>query len=480
MASIRKNLEHAASIFPSIRRLLVARDLLRRENEALRKDLKDLTDEVHALRTRVQNAWQQIPGIWQPPGHFYSPIPSISQLKMDEEEIFAAPPGIRGVDLNEKTQLELLRQLGTYYPEQPFAAQATPGRRCFFENPNYSYGDAIVLYCMIRHLRPQRIVEVGSGYSSCVMLDTNELFFDNSIACTFIDPYPQLLRDLIHESDHDRIRILGKQVQHIDDAVFRELQPSDILFIDSSHLAKTGSDLNYLVFKILPLLREGVYIHFHDIFYPFEYPKDWVYEGRAWNEAYLLRAFMQYNRAFQIQFFTSFLVEKHHEIFESLMPLCVKCPGANLWLKKTLHDAELDRAAAKPARRRTRVAPHVVEPFREEHLPFLGEGWHEAEANHCWMMQTAEVTIGGLETRHEIAISGFSPLDAAELSVHVGETPAGKVKLGPPGLFKTKFRVPERESGRSPTTIRLFVDRLYNAPGDLRKLGLSVTRIEAS
>jgi predicted O-methyltransferase YrrM len=478
MASIRKNLEHAASRFPSIHRLLVGRDLLRRENEALRKNLNELTGEVQALRTRVQTAWQQVPGIWQPPGHFYSPIPSISHLKMDEEEIFAAPPGVRGVDLSEKTQLDLLRQFEAYYREQPFTAQATPDRRYFFENPNYSYSDAIVLYCMIRHLRPRRIVEVGSGYSSCVMLDTNELFFDNSIACTFIDPYPQLLRDLIRESDHTRIRILGKQVQHVDDAVFRELEPSDILFIDSSHLAKTGSDVNYLVFKVLPLLREGVYIHFHDVFYPFEYPREWVYEGRAWNEVYLLRAFMQYNRAFQIQFFTSFLIHKHREVFESLMPLCLKCPGGNLWLKKTLHDAEIDRANARSASRRTRIAPDVIEPFREEHWPFLGVGWHEAEANHCWMMQTADVTIGGLETRNEIAISGFSPFDAAEFSIQIGDTPAGKVKLDP-GLFTTRFRVPDRESGRSSTTIRLFVDRLYQAPGDLRKLGLSITRIEA-
>ena len=453
--------------------------MLRRENEVLRKDVNELRGELQALRTRVQTAWQEVPGIWQPPGHFYSPIPSTSHLKMDEEEIFASPPGIRGVDLNEKVQLNLLQQFATYYRDQPFTAQPTQGRRYFFENPNYSYSDAIVLYCMIRHLRPKRIVEVGSGYSSCVMLDTNELSFGNSIACTFIDPYPQLLRDLIQESDNTRIRILGKQVQHTDDAVFRDLEASDILFIDSSHLAKTGSDVNYLVFKILPLLSEGVYIHFHDVFYPFEYPKEWVYEGRAWNEVYLLRAFMQYNRAFEIHFFTSFLIEKHRDMFESLMPLCLKCPGANLWLKKTFHDAELDRATAKSAGRRTRIAPHVIEPFREEHWPFLGEGWYEAEANHCWMMQSADVTIGGLETRREIVVSGFSPLESAVLSVHIGDTPLAKVNLGPPGLFATRFRMPDRESGRSSATIRLSVDRLYQAPGDLRKLGLSVTRIEA-
>jgi predicted O-methyltransferase YrrM len=479
MASIRKSLEFVAGVFPSMRRLLAERDSLQRENEALQKNVNTLSAEVQDLRTRVQTGWQQVPGIWQPPGHFYSPIPEVAEVKLDEEEIFAAPPGIRGIDLNEKAQLELLRHFATtYYSEQPFTEKATPGRRYFFENPAYSYSDGLILYCMIRHLRPRRIVEVGSGYSSCVMLDTNELFFNNSIACTFIDPYPQLLRDLIQESDNTHIRILGKQVQQIDDDVFRELEPSDILFIDSSHLAKTGSDVNCLVFKILPLLREGVYVHFHDVFYPFEYPKEWVYEGRAWNEAYLLRAFMQYNRAFQIEFFTSFLIEKHREVFESLMPLSRKCKGANIWLKKTLHDAQLDRAADKSVRA-VRPVPGVIEPFRKEHSRFLGEGWHEAEVSHCWMTQTAELTLGGLETKREIAISGFSPLDGTQLTAHIGETPVGKVDLGPPGSFTTKFRVPEGESGRSPMTVRLSVDRLYQAPGDPRKLGLSVTRIEA-
>src|SRR5205807_5149072 len=161
-------------------------------------------------------------------------------------------------------------------------------------------------------------------------------FFDNSIACTFIDPYPQLLQDLLKDSDRQRVAVLGQKVQDADIEVFRKLEASDVLFVDSSHVSKTGSDVNYILFKILPLLQPGVRVHFHDIVYPFEYPQDWVYEGRSWNEAYLLRAFMQYNRAFEIEFFNSFLIEKHPDIFESALPLCLKRPGSNFWLKKTL------------------------------------------------------------------------------------------------------------------------------------------------
>jgi len=478
MASFREHLKNVAGLVPPIRRLMDQRDSLQRENAALHKDLDAKAIENNSLRTRLQTAWREIPEIWQPPGHFYSPIPAVRELKTIEEEIFNAPPRIRGVDLNESEQLDLLKIFAGYYADQPFSEHKQPGRRYFFDNPNYTYSDAIVLYCMIRHLRPGRIVEIGSGYSSCAMLDVNELLFDNSIECTFIDPYPQLLQGLIQPSDKKRVRILARKVQEVDDAVFKELEPSDILFIDSSHLSKTGSDVNYIYFRILPLLREGVYIHVHDVFYPFEYPKEWVYEGRAWNEAYLVRAFLQYNRAFQIKFFNSFLIAAHREVFQRNMPLCLKCPCANLWLKKTIHDPDLDRAGER-SERKARPVPEVIEPFRTEHARFLGEGWHEPEGTHCWTTEVAEVEVGGLENRREIEISGFSPLDATQLSAKIGGTPAGMFQLRTSGAFKVKFQIPEQEHGKSPATLRLAVDRIYQPQNDSRKLGLSITRIEA-
>src|SRR5207248_995366 len=145
--------------------------------------------ELRTLRRQFEAAWQQLPQTWVPPGHFYSPIPSITEVKINEQEIFEHPPQIRGVELNEIKQLDLLKKIAMFYPEQPFTATRVASWRYYFENPNYSYNDAIVLYCMMRHLKPRRIVEVGSGFSSCAMLDVNEIFFDNSIACTFNDPY---------------------------------------------------------------------------------------------------------------------------------------------------------------------------------------------------------------------------------------------------------------------------------------------------
>ncbi len=134
-----------------------------------------------------------------PPGHYYSPIPAIDQIKTKENEIWGKiPEDIPGIDLNINGQIELFNKFKKYYKELPFEQHKKKDLRYFFENPSYSYSDAIFLYCMIRHTKPKKIIEVGSGFSSCVILDTNELFLDQKASCTFIEPYPELLLSLIN------------------------------------------------------------------------------------------------------------------------------------------------------------------------------------------------------------------------------------------------------------------------------------------
>jgi len=472
MPSVKKHLKQYLAVIPPIGRLLAERDTLRQQVEILERRMAELRVELKAVRTKFE-----IP-CWVPPGHFYSPIPWIPDLKMNEEEVFDLPPMIRGIDLNEEAQVDLLRRFGTFYPSQPFTPNAVAGRRYFFENPNYSYNDAIVLYCMMRHLRPRRIVEVGSGHSSCAILDVNELLFDNGIRCTFIDPFPQLLSDLIGHADHPSVRILGRRVQDVNPSVFKELQDSDILFIDSSHVSKTGSDVNYLIFKVLPLLDQGVYIHFHDIFYPFEYPAEWVYEGRGWNEAYLLRAFLQYNRAFEIQFFNSFMIWKYRDLFESEMPLCLERIGANLWVKKTAHDPKLDRPDAR-AERKPKQAPSILELTRDEHACFLGDGWYIAEPDHCWMSGAASIQIAGPRTAGaRLVIRALSPHpEGASLSATVEGIAAGTQVLGAAGGVSAEFPLPDDVIGRPTVSVHLEINRVHTVAGDPRKLGLAVSQI---
>jgi hypothetical protein len=270
-----------------------------------------------------------------PPGHFYSPIPSWAELKQDEGKIFSTlPREISGINLRETEQSELLKALGRYYPEQPFTAQKKAENRYYFENSAYSYSDAIIFYCMLRHLHPKRLVEVGSGFSSCVALDTSEQFLDGSIDMTFIEPYPDMLYSLVKEEEKQRLHVLRSRLQDVQLEVFDELATNDILFIDSTHVAKTNSDVNRLFFEILPRLKPGVYVHIHDVFFPFEYPREWIFGGRAWNELYLLRAFLQYNSKFEIVLMNTFMEHFHEGFFRENLPLCLENKGGSLWLRK--------------------------------------------------------------------------------------------------------------------------------------------------
>jgi hypothetical protein len=167
------------------------------------------------------------------------------------------------------------------------------------------------------------------------MLDTNERFFENRISCTFIEPNPASFLSLIKPADLDRIQLVSTPLQEVDPGTFRSLSANDILFIDSSHVSKAGSDVNYLLFEVLPELQSGVYVHFHDIFYPFEYPQHWICDlGISWNEAYLLRAFLQYNQSFRIALFINYLSRFHSDQLQAVMPQSAGGAGGSLWIRK--------------------------------------------------------------------------------------------------------------------------------------------------
>lgn len=270
-----------------------------------------------------------------PPGHFYSTIVDVKEIKRNEDKIWEelSNDGLNDIELNTQNQIKLLEDISKYYSEIPFEEENKENIRYKFKNGMYSFTDGIVLYSMIRHVKPKRIIEIGSGHSSALMLDVNNLFFDNSIELTFIEPFPRRLHSLITDTDRKTAKVIERIVQDVDLSIFSTLEKGDILFIDSTHVSKCGSDLNFIMFKILPLLKEGVFIHFHDIFYPFEYPKEWVYKGYNWNENYILRAFLMNNDRYQIQLFSHYMHLHHKEAF-SAMPLAYLNFGGNLWLKK--------------------------------------------------------------------------------------------------------------------------------------------------
>jgi hypothetical protein len=272
-----------------------------------------------------------------PPGHYHSALPDMDDLLRREEQIFKT--GARtcaAVDLREEQQLTLLDKFVLYYRDLPFPEHPERERRYFYENGVFSYADAIVLHAMLRHFRPKKVIEIGSGFSSAAMLDTDEIFLKNSIDFVFIEPFPERLHSLLRPQDRIRCTFVEKWLQDVEVDLFDHLEANDILFIDSSHVLKAGSDVAFILFEILPRLKREVIVHIHDILWPFEYPKEWFLAGYAWNEAYAVRAFLQYNGAFEILYFNSFVGKIHHESLARKMPLCMKNIGGSLWLKKAL------------------------------------------------------------------------------------------------------------------------------------------------
>jgi hypothetical protein len=267
------------------------------------------------------------------PGHYYSPLPNLEEVQRDAAQIYAAPvDGLLGIDLNLVEQIARRDSFRTFYSELPFPEHQSDGWRYYYENQYFSYSDAITLFCFLRAIAPRHVIEVGSGFSSALMLDTNQHFLDRTMKSTFIDPNPERLLGLVTPADRATSRILESRVQDVDPGLFSELDAGDILFVDSSHVSKCGSDVNWILFAVLPRLKPGVFVHFHDVFYPFEYPIDWVRRGFAWNEAYLLRAFLQYNSRFRIAYFNSYLEQQDRDWYERSMPLCLRHGGQSLWL----------------------------------------------------------------------------------------------------------------------------------------------------
>lgn len=268
-----------------------------------------------------------------PPGHFYSPLSSREEVA----EAFARGgfgPPFAAIDLNEAGQLARLERFAAFYRTQPFPEHATEGRRFYLDNPSYGHYDAIMLYCMLCEARPRRVIEVGSGFSSAAMLDVSEHALGRAIEFTFIDPDMIRLKKLLREGDHTKCTLIEKRVQDVPLETFARLEENDVLFIDSSHVSKIGSDVNRLYFDVLPALAPGVLIHIHDVAGNLEYPREWLDEGRAWNEQYLLRAFLMNNRDYRIELFTGWLFNLRHEWLRQHMPLCARGGGGQIWLRK--------------------------------------------------------------------------------------------------------------------------------------------------
>ena len=269
-----------------------------------------------------------------PAGHYHSPIPSRDEVLDYIESKKSTNSEPVGVEMNADGQYNLLNEYALFYKDLPFPEEQTPGIRFYYRNDWFGYSDAIFLYCFLRKYTPKKIVEVGSGFSSAVMLDSIDLVYTRRPEITFIEQNPDRLISLLKEGDRQQIKLIDDRIHNVPGDVFLTLEAGDLLFVDSSHVVKCGSDLQLLMFEILPYLQPGVFVHFHDVFYPFDYPSEWLKEGRYWNENYFLRAFLSYNSEWRIVFFNGYVHRIFGELMREKMPLCAKNPGGSLYIQR--------------------------------------------------------------------------------------------------------------------------------------------------
>jgi hypothetical protein len=270
------------------------------------------------------------------PGHFYSPVPDAAEAADRLRRLEGPPPStVGGIAIDEVAMRHLWEILVRGMTDCDFTEQKRDDRRYYYDNEFYSYGDALVFRSMLKNFVPRRLIEIGSGFSSAVALDTRD-------ACgapremTFIEPHPERLRALLREGDAAGTRLLVSRVQEVDPDLFAGLQAGDFLFVDSSHVVKTGSDLHHILFEVVPRLAKGVILHFHDVFWPFEYPATWAVDQlRGWNEVYFLRAFLTGNLDFEITFFNDYYAKLNAASVAESAPLFARNPGGGLWLRKT-------------------------------------------------------------------------------------------------------------------------------------------------
>ena len=264
------------------------------------------------------------------PVHYYSPIPNTNDLP---EDLWDKMTPLRGVDMCDKEQLEFMQTSVLVFQSEFDVFPDKPGENpsVYYHNNAFFVGaDALVLYSLVRSLKPRRIIEVGSGFSTRIILHALDHNEGGELTC--IEPYPDAILD-----NHPGItHLIRKRVQDVDIVLFDDLGMNDILFIDSTHTVKTGSDVVFLFLEVLPRLKPGVVIHVHDIFIPRDYPKDWIMKAHMFsNEQYLLQAFMQYNDTFQVMFCSAYMTIRYQQEVQNLFG---KYPrwneGCSWWMRK--------------------------------------------------------------------------------------------------------------------------------------------------
>lgn len=263
---------------------------------------------------RTASALRRV-GIFPVRDHYYEPMINPGHLRHPLDEVRDLP----GIDLRIRHQLELLGQLRYGDELQRIPVTGGPGR-FGWENGTYFWYDAQFLYSMIRHLKPGRIIEIGSGNSTLIarMAIARNTEEDAAYACDHVCVEPYEMPWL----EGTGARIVRRRVEELDPTFFTDLGRNDILFVDSSHMVRPQGDVLFEIQRVLPRLAPGVVVHVHDVFTPRDYPADWLVRKQLfWNEQYVLEAFLAMNPRFEVLAALNHLAVEHPEALRRALPV---------------------------------------------------------------------------------------------------------------------------------------------------------------
>ncbi len=262
---------------------------------------------------------------------FYSNTPTVSDVENSFEYTEPDAPFRSPTLFDDERMRRFIEEISVYSHEfnPPVSGDNRKPAGFFWENPSFSWSDAMAYYTTIRHVKPSRIVEVGSGFSTLIALEAIEKNGKGEIWC--IEPFPHPLL----EERRDLINLVEEPVQNLTAEFFNStLTTGDILFIDSTHTVKSGSDCLHLYLRILPRIANDVYVHAHDISLPYAMPKNRVLKKhRHWTEQYLLYAYLLDNPKVEVLFGSLYNKLRFPDIMEKLMDGKRAPGGGSFWFR---------------------------------------------------------------------------------------------------------------------------------------------------
>jgi hypothetical protein len=246
------------------------------------------------------------------------------------------PEDLAGVRFDTQAMLRLWEERAAEMAALPIPETKLPDLRFSVEGGPFPAGDAASLYLVMATCRPRRIVAIGAEYAAAAMLDFADLLGLDPLALTCVERNAEAVRSLLWPEDAGRLTLIERRVQELPaEDLVGPLEAGDILFIDSTHVLKTGSDVHHALFQLLPRVKPGVLVHFHDCPWPFEYPEFWVAERNySWNEAYALRAFLSFNTRFEVFFWAGLLKAHVGARIATEVPHFARNAGSSIWLRR--------------------------------------------------------------------------------------------------------------------------------------------------